>query len=144
MTPAKALVSAFIVLICSLKVSEIAFQIESFPLTYTGVFQDYEPPEKIPWTYRVEGFRGRRWREIHPWILNLSPGAMRAKLGADRDELAERCGRLGDTLNARRPRKLRMQRMRVHAHGHARPGRAQADQLVTLECPLDQATLEKP
>ncbi|MDG2307012.1 MAG: hypothetical protein P8R42_20665 [Candidatus Binatia bacterium] len=140
----KAILSLFILLVCTTKVVEVAFRVEEFPLTHTGLFEEYEPIEKIPWTYALEGWRRGRWREIRPWYLGINPGAMRAKLGADLDDLAQTCGELVDSLNRARPPRLRMQRGRVRAVGHARAGTGLEDDRRTIECDISVSLAEKP
>ena len=131
------LVSLFILLVCVTKLVEVGFRIEWYPLTHTGLFQDYEPADKIPWTYTLEAYRGR-WRTLRPWHLQIGPGAFRSKLGSDLDQIPERCGAMIDALNRLRRPKMKIERARILAHGHARPGSGLADQELEIECELDE------
>lgn len=127
-------ISIFIFLVSALKIAEVTFRFETFPLTHTGMFEEYEPPERVPWTFQLEGFRRGRWREIRPWYLGLLPGAFEAKLGNQPLDIPPRCSALVQEINASRKPQMRYQRARVIGIGHARPGTGQVDRHVTINC----------
>lgn len=136
-------ISIFIALVLVLKLAEVAFRIETFPLTHTGLFEEYEPPEKFPWTFRLEGRRRGPWRQIHPWYLGLKPGAFAAKLGNEPEGMEERCSTLIQQINAKRDRRMRFREARVVGTGHVRPGTGQDDLEVEIECAVEPPAVEK-
>ena len=144
MTVRQSLVSIVILLVLLVRVSEVVFQLESFPLTHTGMFSDYQPTEKVPKFYTLEGRSVFKWKEVRPWMLRLSPDEVRLRLGYKLGTLSQRCGHLGDAYNRARPRPQRLRAMRVQVLERARPGTGKVDRVSVTACSLDPILIEAP
>ena len=145
MTRRQVRLSAFILVVCVIKLCEVVFAIEKWPLTHVGMFAERMPPEEVPWRFRLEGFRDGHWFEIRPWFLAITPDAMKVRLGSTLEGLEERCGRLATTYDERRPEGRHLRRARVLAHRMARPGVPGQEPLDReVACPLGASLAVAP
>ena len=129
-------------MILLLKVSEVVFQLESFPLTHMGMFSIYKSVEESPQIYTIEALRIYRWHEMRPWMLRLSPDEVKVALGEDLDTIGQQCGVLGNSFNRSKPPSLRLRKMRLRVSYRARPGTGAVDRTELIDCPLQPVVTE--
>ncbi len=132
------LVSALIVAVVAVKVSEGVYRLESWPLSSVPMFSRHIPPELTPWRVTLVGAR----RDGVPFVLTpgdfrLSPDELGRRLGRPIETLPERCAQLGRLYNtdprfAANP----LTTLSVRATKVPRPGVPMVPVDATRPCPL--------
>ena len=135
MRPGQWLLSILFLVFAGVKVAEIGWQIEDWPLTNVPMFSTRFPPAMQPSQVHLLGTRGDAQIEIMPADLGLTRDEFNSRLMYVPNVSAS-CGQLGQLYNQGRTSAQRVSRLVARREFIARPGNVAAAPPVTVPCPL--------